>query len=101
MNWFHQKENETNNDEFDENSEVETCEERLKRLRTKEIDAQIEAQTPRRKQVGGRENTGNLERGVELIEERMQRLRTSRMDTRLRTPAPRRKGGVRVGKEDN
>ena len=63
-----------------------------------EIDARIEAQTPGRKGVGGREKrkaiwngepTNNLKRKapVKIIEERMQRLRTSRMDTRLWTPA--------------
>ena len=34
-----EKKNETNNDEVDENSPVEITEERLKRLRTNEIDA--------------------------------------------------------------
>ena len=43
----------------DENSPVEIIEERLKILRTNEIDARIEAQTPGIKRVGGRENTGN------------------------------------------
>ena len=56
------------------------------------------------KEVGGRENNGNLEgeideyleekTPVEIIEERKQRLHTSRMDTRLWTPALRRQ---RVG----
>ena len=82
-----------------ENSPVETIEERLKRLRTNEIEAQIEAQTPGRRGWGGKKQK-QLGRGNdEYLEEktpveRMQMLRTSRMDTLLRTPAPRRKKGV-------
>ena len=93
------------NVERGKNSPVEINEEKLEKLRTNEIDARIEAQTPGIKGVGGREKQRQLGRGnrrkalkrkapVEIIEERMQRFRTSRMDTRLQTLVPRRK---RVG----
>ena len=49
---IHRKENTTNIDEPDENSLVETIEERLKTLRTNEIDARIEARIPGRKRGG-------------------------------------------------
>ena len=49
------------NVERGKNSPVEIIEERLKILRTDEIDAWIAAQTPGIKRVGGRENNGNLE----------------------------------------
>ena len=74
----------------DENSPVEIIEEKLKKLRTNEIDARNRLRL-QEKRVGGRENKGNLEGGtdryleektpVEIIEERKQRFRTSMMDT--------------------
>ena len=56
-----------NNDKLDENSPVETIEERLKRLSTNEINARIEAQTPGRKGVGGREKQRQLGTGNRRI----------------------------------
>ena len=88
----------------DENSSIETIDERLKRLRTNKIDGRNTLEPREEKGWEGGKNKGNLEGGtneyleektpVEIIEERKQRLRTSRMDTRLRTPVPRRR---RVG----
>ena len=50
------------NDERDENSPVETTEERLKILHTNEIDARKRLKLREEKGVGGRgKNTGNLD----------------------------------------
>ena len=55
------------NDELEENPPIETTEERMKILRTNEIYARIEAQTPGIKGVGGREKQRQLGRGNRRI----------------------------------
>ena len=49
------------NDERDENSPVEIIDERLKRLRTNEIDGRERVRLREEKRVGGRENKIILE----------------------------------------
>ena len=65
LNWVHREKKGVKSDKRDENSPVETIEERMKRLGTNEIDARIEAHTRGRKGVGGRKNKGNLEQGTD------------------------------------
>ena len=60
------------NDERDENSPVETIDERLKRFRTNEIDARKRLKLREEKGVGGQETQTQLGRGKtdEYLEEK-------------------------------
>ena len=67
----------------DENSPVEIIEGRLKILRTNEIDARIEAQTPGIKRVGGRKKNDNLEgENRRIALKRKRRLKSLRKESK-------------------